>query len=216
MAVRTFKSYADWEERKKRGASNGVAAASGAVSIPMSIRELEVLLALCKAAPLIQSTKDAESLLSQLTPYMPEAHRQSIKSTSLLLHFPPWETLAFDLTSAVLTLAINHPSLAPRAFNCIGETIQALSKSAEEVAWLQSQPDGAPEQHKAEHALRTIQLAVSILGFLDAAAKMCARGTQTSDSLLFNVLASSSPKSSWSRWKALFPPCAMSALAIDL
>ena len=156
---------------KKRGASNGVAAASGAVSIPMSIRELEVLLALCKAAPLIQSAKDAESLLSQLTPYMPEAHRQSIKSTSLLLHFPPWETLAFDLTSAVLTLAINHPSLAPRAFNCIGETIQALNKSAEEVAWLQSQPDGAPEQHNAEHALRTIQLAVSILGFLDAAAK---------------------------------------------
>jgi phosphatidylinositol 4-kinase len=137
----------------------------------MSIRELEVLLALCKAAPLVQLTKTAESLLNQLAPYMPEAHRQTIKSTSLMLHLPPWETLALELTSAVLTLATNHPSLAQRAYDCVDETIHALSKSAEEVAWLQSQPDEAAEQHQAEHALRSIQLAVSLLGFLDAASR---------------------------------------------
>jgi phosphatidylinositol 4-kinase len=154
---------------KQRGASGASTRADGAVAIPMSIRELEVLLALCKAAPLVQLTKDAESLLNQLAPYMPEAHRQSIKSTSLMLHLPPWETLALELTSAVLTLATNHPSLAQRAYDCIDETIHALTKSAEEVAWLQSQPDEEAEQHQAEHALRSIQLAVSLLGFLDAA-----------------------------------------------
>ena len=153
---------------KPREASRGSA---GAVAIPMSTRELEVLLALCKAAPLIQLPKDAESLLSQLAPYMPEAHRQTIKSTSVMLHLPPWETLAHELTSAVLTLAINHPSLAQRAFSCVDETIQALGKTADEVAWLQSQSEEAAEQYQAEHALRSIQLAVSLLGFLDAAAK---------------------------------------------
>lgn len=137
----------------------------------MSVRELEVLLALCKAAPLLQSATDADNLLTQLVPYMPEAHRQSIKSTSLMLHLPPWETLAFELTSAVLTLATNHPILAPRAFACVEETIQALAKSAEEAAWLQSQADESAEQHQSKHALRSIQLAVSLLGFLDAAAK---------------------------------------------
>lgn len=158
---------------KHKSAQNGVVVTGGPVAVPMSIRELEVLLALCKAAPLIHSTKDAENLLTQLAPYMPEAHRQSIKATSLMLHLPPWETLAFELTSAVLALAINHPSLAQRAFVCVDETISALSKSAKEVAWLQSQSqsDEETEQRPADHALRSIQLAVSLLGFLDAAAK---------------------------------------------
>ncbi|KAM0721899.1 hypothetical protein Q7P37_002824 [Cladosporium fusiforme] len=158
---------------KPKRTPNGVVdgARDGAAAIPMSIRELEVLLALCKAAPLLQSAKDADNLLTQLIPYMPEAHRQSIKSTSLMLHLPPWETLAFELTSAVLTLATNHPLLAPRAFTAVEDTIQALAKSAEEAAWLQSQADESVEHHQSEHALRSIQLAVSILGFLDAAAK---------------------------------------------
>jgi phosphatidylinositol 4-kinase len=156
---------------KHKDASGAATRASGAVAVPMSIRELEVLLALCKAAPLIQLTKDAESLLNQLAPYMPEAHRQAIKSTSLMLHLPPWESLALQLTSAVLTLATNHPTLAQRAYDCVDETINALSKSAEEVAWLQTRSDEAAEQHQAEHALRSIQLAVSLLGFLDAAAR---------------------------------------------
>lgn len=156
----------DFHELCRMGASKHKDAASGAVAIPMSIRELEVLLALCKAAPLIQLTKDAESLLNQLMPYMPEAHRQSIKSTSLMLGSPPWETLALELTTAVLTLASNHPSLAQRAYECVDATVTALGKSAEEVTWLHTQPD-----ETAEHALRSIQLAVSLLGFLDAAAR---------------------------------------------
>lgn len=135
----------------------------------MSTRELDVLLALCKAAPLLQDIEDAEKLLLQLAPYMPEAHRQSIRSTSLTMHLPPWETLAFELTSAVLILATNHPSLASRAFGCLDETIQVLSKSAESAAWLQSQPDETAERY-LDQTLRSIQLAVSLLGLLNAAA----------------------------------------------
>jgi phosphatidylinositol 4-kinase len=161
----------------------------------MSSRELEVLLALCKAAPLIQITKDAESLLDQLAPYMPEAHRQTIKSTSAMLHLPPWETLARELTSAVLTLATNHPTLMQRAFSCVDETIQALSKSADEVAWLRSHSDEAADQHQGEHALRSIQMRYS---------------------LSFNVLARFCPKSSWSLWRALCPLCATLVPVIDL
>lgn len=137
----------------------------------MSQRELEVLLSLCKAAPVLQDLKDADSLLSQLAPYMPEAHRQSIKPTPLLLQLPPWETLSFELTSAVLTLAANHSSLAQRAFDCVERTILAFAKSAEDVVELQSPSGASIDQSHVERALRSIQLAVSLLGFLDAAAK---------------------------------------------
>lgn len=134
----------------------------GIVAVSMGIKELEVLLALCKAAPLIQDTKDAHNLLAQLAPYMPEAHRQSIRSTGRMVHLPPWETLAFELTSAVLAMATNHPSLAGEALGCVNRTIDALAESAGSFTWKQESP---------EQALPAIMLTLSLLGFLEAASR---------------------------------------------
>ena len=137
--------------------------------IPMGAREMEVLISLCKAAPSLHTTKDAASLLRQLTPYVPEAHRQSLAHSPLHQHLPPWETLAFDLTSAVLAIGLNHPSIRHEALQVYDDTLQALHQSTRDASRTNS--DLEDSKNLTEQALPTVQLVVSILGFLDATAK---------------------------------------------
>ncbi|KAF2764800.1 phosphatidylinositol-4-kinase [Teratosphaeria nubilosa] len=139
-------------------------------SVPMGIKELEVLIALCKAAPLVQTTADAANLLHQLAPYVPEAHKQTLKPSPLYQHLPPWETLARDLTAAVLAIGLNHPSLKQQALAVVDRTIEELTTSAEQAIWFQPSPDGTTGLDAAERSLPAIKLAVSLLGFLDATA----------------------------------------------
>lgn len=152
-------------QKEKTGSVNGTS------SIPMTVRELEVLVALCHAAPLVQTTKDATSLLQQLMPYVPEAHRQTLRSSPIHQHLPPWELLSYDLTSAVLSLGLNHPSLRVEALECIDRTLEELTSSAEKSAWITAQTDAAIETEGAERLLPAIQLTVSLLGFLSASAE---------------------------------------------
>ncbi|KAK5133665.1 hypothetical protein LTR08_007519 [Meristemomyces frigidus] len=149
----------------------GLDKAARTSSVPMSARELEVLVALCRAAPLVQTTKDAARLVNQLAPYVSEAHRQTLRLSPLHQHLPPLETLAYDLTSAVLALGLNNPSLRPQAFACIDRTLEELTVSADNASWIIPQRDGVTEPHVAEKAIPAIQLTVSLLGFLDGIAK---------------------------------------------
>ncbi|CAK4015158.1 Phosphatidylinositol 4-kinase stt4 [Lecanosticta acicola] len=153
------------------GTLDGTKKQSRISSIPMSVKELEVLLALCKAAPLVQTTKDAEALLRQLGPYVREAHRQAFEPTPLYQQMPPCETLAFDLTTAVLALGINHPSLRPEAWSIIDDTIEELVNSAENTAWLRPLETGETKFDINDQTLRAIQLNVSLLGFFRGVAK---------------------------------------------
>lgn len=153
------------------GTLNGAYKGHRIASIPMSIKELEVLLALCKAAPLVQTTRDAESLLRQLGPYVREAHRQAFEATPLYQQMPPWEMLAFDLTTAILALGVNHPSLRPEAWSIIDDTIEELVRSAEDTAWLKPLENGETEVDINDQTLRAIQLNVSVLGFYRGIAK---------------------------------------------
>ncbi|KAK0937612.1 Phosphatidylinositol 4-kinase stt4 [Friedmanniomyces endolithicus] len=140
-------------------------------AVPMSARELDVLIALCRAAPMVNTTKDAASLLAQLSPYVPEAHRQTLKSSSLHQQLPPWETLAYDVTTAVLALGLHHPSLRQQALACIDRTMEVLTDSTESPKWLQLQTDGVTDPDVAEQALPVIQLSTSLLGFMGALAE---------------------------------------------
>lgn len=163
--------------RKNREAPNGSSDGMGrrvqTFSIPMSVRELEVLVALSRAAPLLQTTKDAAGLLNQLVPYLPEVHRQNLSHPPLYQHLPPWETLSFDLTCAVLAIGLNHPSLRPQALSCVYEGFEELTKSAEEAAWTSPAPSQGEVSRTSmvERLLPAIQLTVSLLGFLRAIAK---------------------------------------------
>ena len=150
------------------GSINGARTSIQTSNVPMGVREVEVLVALCKAAPLLHTTKDAKDLLRQLAPYLPEAHRQTLVQTPLHQPLPPWETLSFDLTSAVLAIGLNHPSLRKDALACIDYTIEELTKSAEKSVWMSPVPDHTGQSNLAEKSVPAIQLTVSLLGFLKA------------------------------------------------
>ena len=81
----------------------------------MGIRELDVLLALCEAAPSLKNPGHAERLVSQLSSYLPEAHVQLFASSPFLHEIlpSPWAALTYQLTNALLMLGIHHPSLRP-------------------------------------------------------------------------------------------------------
>ncbi|KAK4546096.1 hypothetical protein LTR36_002233 [Oleoguttula mirabilis] len=166
----------DLQRPRTAGTANGSVSASDKAaqqqtsSVPMSARELEVLVALCKAAPLVQTTSDAARLLGQLASYVPEAHRQTLRPSPLHQRLPPWETLAYDLTCAVLALGLNHPSLQPQVFACIDHALEELTSSAEEAIWIKPEIDGVTDPDVAERSLPAIQLTVSLLGFLNAIA----------------------------------------------
>jgi len=140
-------------------------------AIPMSVRESEVLVALCKAAPLVQTGKDAAKLLNQLAPYVPEAHKQTLKCSLLHQPSPPWEMLAYELTSAILALALNHPALREQALACIDHTVEELTNSAESAIWIKSSTADGSDPDSAERSLPAIKLTVSLLGFLEAIAQ---------------------------------------------
>ena len=140
-------------------------------SIPMSVKELEVLVALCKAAPLVQTTKDAEALLRQLSPYVAEAHKQAFGATPLHQHLPPWETLSYDVTTAVLALGLNHPSLRSEAWSTISEAVDEVTHSAENTAWLKPLPEGETEYEINDDTLKVVRISVALLGFFNGIAK---------------------------------------------
>ncbi|USW57559.1 Putative phosphatidylinositol 3-/4-kinase, catalytic domain, protein kinase-like domain superfamily [Septoria linicola] len=151
------------------GLSNGKA--SHVSSIPMSVKELEVLVALCRAAPLVQTTKDAEALLGQLAPYVAEAHRQAFGASPLHQQLPPWETISYDLTTAVLSLGLNHPSLRSAAWTTISEAVDEITTSAENTAWLKPLPEGETEYEITDDTLKVVRISVGLLGFLNGIAK---------------------------------------------
>ncbi|RPB23833.1 hypothetical protein L211DRAFT_808851 [Terfezia boudieri ATCC MYA-4762] len=86
---------------------------SWTAQIPMSVRELQVLLALCRAAPLVENMESAEKLLSQLCPYLIESHCQRITPSPFLssIQPSPWECLTSSLSEAILCLGLRFPRL---------------------------------------------------------------------------------------------------------
>lgn len=139
--------------------------------IPMGIRELEVLVALCRAAPSLQTTNDAGKLLQQLAPYLLEVHRQSLASPPLYQQRPPWEKLSFDLTSAILAIGLNHPSLRHLARATIDLAITEFTNSAQDLVQGSSAVNGDDIAHVPEAERPAIQLTVALVGFLDAVAE---------------------------------------------
>jgi phosphatidylinositol 4-kinase len=163
---------------RQRGELDGIGAKSSFAGggtathlVPMSVRELEVLVALCKAAPLVQTTNDAENLLQRLAPYVPEAHQQALAPSSIQQHLPPWETLSHDLTTAVLALGLNHPSLREQVWSCINTTVDALTDSAENSSRQQQNGEEIAGCEVDSQILNVLQLSVSLLGFFNAAGK---------------------------------------------
>ncbi|KAG5925839.1 hypothetical protein E4U42_003902 [Claviceps africana] len=136
--------------------------------IPMSIREFEVLMALCKTAPTIQSNLSAQKLSYRLIPYVLEAHIQVFAQSPFFrkIEPSPTESLAFHLTAALLSLGINYVDLKETVTDGIWAFTNACGRAIESVMSPQTTDlDSLP----IDDAMRTTTIVLAILGFLDAA-----------------------------------------------
>lgn len=138
------------------------------LTIPQSIREFEVLLALCKTAPNIQSSQSAQRLSYQLTPYILEAPAQSFIPSPFFRKIDPspTESLAFHVTGALLALGLNYPELQESISDSVWSFLNTCTKAADTVI---GSPSGDPNTLHLNDAMRTLTIAVALIGFLDAA-----------------------------------------------
>ncbi|KAI5779511.1 hypothetical protein EDC01DRAFT_303291 [Geopyxis carbonaria] len=129
--------------------------------IPMSLRELEVLLALCKAAPSLQTSENARKLVQQLSPYLIESFDQRFAPSPFLrdVEPSPWECLTASLTTALLSIGLKFAELRLDICNTfITYTNKILAASESRAA----------EDDETSLA----SLVASFVGFLESAAKL--------------------------------------------
>jgi phosphatidylinositol 4-kinase len=135
------------------------------------LKEFEVLLALCKAAPLLREASSASKLAEQLSPYMLEAHEQPFVPSPFFREIEPCpiEALGYNLTTGLLSLGINHDFLREG----VSDKIWAYLDNCLDASEAASASQGVNFEGSAselEEALRLATITISILGFLDAAA----------------------------------------------
>jgi phosphatidylinositol 4-kinase len=135
--------------------------------------ELDAVLALCKAAPFVESSAIADQLLTRLAPYLPESFAQRLAPSPQLRDIDPspYEVLTHHLTSAILSLGARHPLLRPRVLEVLTHYVKGWSAAA-----LQLSSGSFDDDHHVDFAAdgelgRIMTQSMSLLGFLDAAAE---------------------------------------------
>lgn len=137
-----------------------------------NIREFEVLLALCKAAPLIDITFSAERLTSQLSPYVLEAHTQLFVQSPLFraIEPSPIEALSYNLTTALLSIGSKHSHLQ----KLISEKLSIYLYNCGHASETATENRGVSSEYatEIEEAIHVATVTISLLGFLDAVASL--------------------------------------------
>ena len=132
------------------------------------MRELEVLLALCKTAHLIEGADCASKLAAQLSSSLSSAIALLPAATPFLntLTPSPWETLSYNLTYALLSLGSRHGSLQDVVVRSTFTYLANCLKTAKRLL------SAVPEEEEAEDRKQLSELAalaLSLVGFLDGA-----------------------------------------------
>ncbi|KAF3481744.1 uncharacterized protein GIQ15_04503 [Arthroderma uncinatum] len=135
-------------------------------------RELDVLLALCKAAGSVQRPDHAAKLVSLLAGCLPTVHTLRIHS-SPFLHTSrpsPWETLTHDVVAALLSLGSRHKSLRDDVHEAVDEYLENCHQATERLpAFFDAEGTGI---HVDSHeATDVAALTVSLVGFLRGSAE---------------------------------------------
>ncbi|KAI1107915.1 hypothetical protein F4804DRAFT_296325 [Jackrogersella minutella] len=155
---------------KGREAANGSARgpSSSLARVPMTIREFEVLISLCKAAPMVQSIQSAQKLVNQLIPYILEAPAQTFLPSPAFskIEPSPIEALTSNVTGALLSLGNNYDDLHETVSDNMWALLSAMRTAIGGIIPLRLDGDGQP---KLDDAIRVATIAISLLGFLDAA-----------------------------------------------
>ena len=138
---------------------------------PITISELDVLFALCKAAPLLDHVDSADRLLRQLSPYLLDAHAQAIAPSPFLrlIEPSPWEALSCNLTSALLAIGIRHPDLRDPVFVCITGYLRNCLSTVNTASRTPHHSERISSDTVIEEKLEIAAVSVSLLGFLEAA-----------------------------------------------
>ncbi|KAH8676772.1 phosphatidylinositol 3 [Tricladium varicosporioides] len=159
---------------KSNGSANGYSngGLKSLAGSPMSIREFEVLLALCKAAPLLESPHSSEKLVNQLSPYILEAHTQVFVPSPYFREIEPSpiEALSYNLSTAFLTLGVNHHYLQESISERLWAYLRHCLDVSQSVSPAQGQASDDGSVSDMEDAVNIATISISILGFLDAAA----------------------------------------------
>ncbi|KAL1304624.1 hypothetical protein AAFC00_003589 [Neodothiora populina] len=169
--------------------------ANGVLRTPMGARELDVLVALCRAAPAVTSLEHAQRLLDQILPYLLESHSQSFRSSHLLrdLEYSPWHLLAKEVTSAVSAIAIHHSSLRASALSGIERAAKSYSDHGRSIA--HSNHSLSSEDAAIAERVGVLTFSLSLLGFLEGLSVWpAACDTNQRISLVFELQALQSEK----------------------
>ena len=134
-----------------------------------SIREFEVLLALCKAAPHLETHHSSKRLVGQLLPYMCEAHLQIFAPSPFFrdIEPSPVEALSYNVTTALLCLGVKHAFLHNVVSENIWTYLDSCAESSSSIARGTTSEIGSSTE--LDDAIRIATVTISILGFLDAA-----------------------------------------------
>ncbi|KAL1962296.1 hypothetical protein VTN77DRAFT_9839 [Rasamsonia byssochlamydoides] len=140
--------------------------------VPMSIRELEILLSLSKTSPTVSHLDHAVRLVSQLSEYLPESHSQLFRPSPFLLGIKPspWEELTRSLTTALLSLGLNHSSLQETAANAVTIYLTNCAQAVNAIAPGPSQHTRTNDHGEPKESAEIMAITVSFVGFLEASA----------------------------------------------
>ncbi|KAK2789085.1 phosphatidylinositol-4- kinase [Emmonsiellopsis sp. PD_33] len=140
-------------------------------SAPMTIRELDALLALCKAALNVSHPDHAASLVAQLAAYLPEAPILPLHPSPFLhgIRPSPWEALSNNLTLALLSLGSRHPSHQDAILDSITAYLDNCLHVTESLPALRTRGNSEREPIDFQAVADVASITVSLVGFLEAA-----------------------------------------------
>lgn len=115
----------------------------------------------------------AEKLLARLSPYLTESYGQVLApSPSFRIYDPsPYETLTYNLTTAILSLGVRHTTLRAGAASALGRYLSGWAATANELSADQFDDDQSDDFAADGELARIMTQALSLLGFLSAAAE---------------------------------------------
>ena len=138
--------------------------------IALKHEEIDTILALCHAAPWVNSYAKASQLQLHLSPYLIKAHSLAFEQSPFLRRIQPslWESLTYHLTRAVLQLGLKYNQLHQSVTETISEYVQTSHELLQAFASTKS-PSIGPDLQQEDSA-RVLVLTLSLLGFLEAVA----------------------------------------------
>ncbi|PGH01285.1 phosphatidylinositol 4-kinase [Blastomyces parvus] len=153
------------------GYLDGVSKGRNTFSSPLSIRELDALLALCKAASKPSPPKHATKLISQLTRYLPDSHLLILHPSPFLYSIKPspWEALTYNLTLSLLSLDSRIPRHRDDILQSLTSYLENCLHAAKSLPALRNPTNGEKELGDFQAVVDVASITVSLAGFLEAA-----------------------------------------------